>query len=258
MLRMLGVFRPRLSALVGARDTADAALARAAPQGDFVADLEDHFAGRVRVDVLETPVPPGAAGPGCGEFVDRLLDELAEAGLAGREIFLETPVGGDDAEVLRAVAAAGRGHGGPDGAFPRVGAKLRCGGLVPAAFPPVQRVAAVLAMAVELELPVKFTAGLHHPVRHRAASPDVMMHGFLNVFGAGVLAAEAGLAGERLEACLAETEAAAFAFTDDGFAWRDAAVDAAAVGRARARLLPGYGSCSFLEPRDDLAGLGLL
>jgi len=247
-----------LSVLVGARDDAEVALARADAQGDAVAGLEAATGGRAVVEALETPVPLAAAGPGCGDFLARLLEALADAGLGGRELFVEVPAGGDDGSVLEAIAAAAARFAGPDGAFPRVGAKLRCGGLVADAFPAPERLAGVIAGAGDRGLCLKFTAGLHHPVRHRAADPEVMMHGFLNVFGAGILAREAGLEGARLAACLAETEPAAFVFTDDAFAWRDVAADTEGISRARDRWLAGFGSCSFLEPRDDLAALGLL
>lgn len=250
--------RWRLSALVGARDDAAVAVARCEAQGDMVAALEDRTGGHALVEALETAVPPAAAGPGCAAFLEQLLEALAEAGLAGRELYVEAPFGGDDQAVLQAVAGAAARWAGPGGAFPRVGAKLRCGGLVAAAFPAPERLAEIIALAGDLDLPLKFTAGLHHPVRRRVGDPDVMMHGFLNVFGAGILAAEAGLAGDALVACLAETEPGAFAFAEGRFAWRGRAVDTAAVARARARRLPGFGSCSFLEPRDDLAALGLL
>lgn len=247
-----------LSVLVGARDDAAVALARTDAQGDAVAGLEAATGERAIVDALETPVPLAEAGAGCGDFLARLLEALADAGLGGRELFVELPAGGDDRAVLAAIAAAAARFGGEDGPFSRVGAKVRCGGLVAEAFPEPERLAGVIARAGDLGLCLKFTAGLHHPVRRRSADPDVMMHGFLNVFGAGILAREAGLSGARLAACLAETEPAAFAFTEDAFAWRDLAVDAEAIARARGRWLAGFGSCSFLEPRDDLAALGLL
>ncbi len=247
-----------LAVLVGAREDAEVAVARIDAQGEAVAALEDRSAGRALVEALETAVPASAAGPACAGFLERLLEALAEAGLGGRELFIETPPGGDDDAVLEAVAEAAGRWAGPDGPFLRLGAKLRCGGLVAAAFPTPERLAAVIARACGLDLPLKFTAGLHHPVRRRVADPDVMMHGFLNVFGAGILAREAGLAGADLVACLAEAEPAAFTFAGDRFAWRDRGVDAAAVARARAEALAGFGSCSFLEPRDDLAALGLL
>ncbi|MFN2371857.1 MAG: hypothetical protein ABR506_11990 [Candidatus Krumholzibacteriia bacterium] len=209
-------------------------------------------------EVLETAVPPAAAGPGCAAFLESLLAALADAGLAGRELYVETPPGGDDRAVLEAIAAAQARWAGPDGVFLRVGAKLRCGGLAAAAFPAPERLAQVIATAGGLDLALKFTAGLHHPVRRRVADPEVTMHGFLNVLGAAILVAAGRLGGDDLVACLTETEADAFTFGEDRFSWRGHAAGTAAVARARAGRVPGFGSCSFREPRDDLAALGLL
>jgi hypothetical protein len=85
-----------------------------------------------------------------------------------------------------------------------------------------------------------------------------MMHGFLNVFGAGLLAWGLAAPPDVLAACVAETDATAFAVTEDAFAWRDHTVPAATVAEVRRRWLCGFGSCSFAEPRDDLITLGLL
>ena len=118
-------------------------------------------------------------------------------------------------------------------------------------------VAAVIAQARSHEVALKFTAGLHHPVRFRAREPEVMMHGFLNVFGAACLAWGADLKGDELVACVAETDPAAFVFEGETFAWRGHAVTAATIRHLRSRWLCGFGSCSFAEPRDDLFKLGL-
>jgi hypothetical protein len=211
----------------------------------------------VAVEILEAPVPDAAAGDACTAFLDRLLPALAEGGLAGREIFVELPAAGDDAAALAVIAAAAGRHAGSGGAFRRVGAKLRCGGLTAAAFPPPARVATVIARARELGVALKFTAGLHHPVRHRAREPEVMMHGFLNVFGAACLAWGADLAADELVACIAETDPGAFVFAGEAFTWRGHTVDAATIRNLRSRWLCGFGSCSFAEPRDDLFKLGL-
>jgi hypothetical protein len=85
-----------------------------------------------------------------------------------------------------------------------------------------------------------------------------MSHGFLNVFGAGILAHGGALPPERIESCLADQQAASFVFDEDGLAWRDARVGAQDVLAARLEFMTGFGSCSFDEPRDDLRELGLL
>ncbi len=105
---------------------------------------------------------------------------------------------------------------------------------------------------------MKFTAGLHHPMRHRNNEIDVMMHGFLNVFGAGLLAHSHDLQIPDISLIIRETDPSAFGFDETGFAWQDLKVEIGAIRSLRSRYLCGFGSCSFDEPRDDLFGLGLL
>lgn len=244
------------SVLVGARESTEAALAGLATQAADIARFEASLPGRVRVECLETPVP--LVGTAAEIFVPAMLAELNRQGLARREVFLEVLPGSDDQAVLAAIASAGAAATGDPQGFRRVGAKLRCGGVTPEAFPSCERIAAVIQQCVRLDLALKCTAGLHHPVRHRSLEPDTMMHGFLNVFGAGLLAWAGHAATEVLVGCLAETDPAAFIFDGEIFAWRDHRVDAETMRRIRSRSLCGFGSCSFAEPRADLQTLGVL
>ena len=242
------------SALVGGRDDAASALAAVAAQGRAAAAFLQRFEGRARIEVLEAPVPVDGSGTNVGEFLGRYVDSLASAGLTDRELYLEVLPGVDDSRVLEAINVLASF----ESRFARIGAKLRCGGVTPEAFPSCERVAGFIDHCRRLGLPLKCTAGLHHPVRHQAAEPPVMMHGFLNVFGAGILAHALGAGIDVLTACISETDPGAFAFSDDGFAWRDHLVPAGALAQARDGFLSGFGSCSFDEPRDDLRALGLM
>jgi hypothetical protein len=242
------------SALVGDRAGTAEAVASAADQGRAGAAFEKRVAGSVRLEVLEAPIPVDGSGPEAGKFLGRLADAFATAGLDGRELFLEVPPGVDDARVLEAINALAAF----DQRYVRIGAKLRCGGVTPDAFPSCERIAAVIDHCRRLGLPLKCTAGLHHPVRHQSAEPAVMMHGFLNVFGAGMLSHALGAEREVLTACVAETDPTAFSFSEGGFAWRDHLVTSAALKHAREGFLCGFGSCSFAEPREDLNELGLM
>lgn len=240
--------------LVGGRDSASAALAAVPAQGLAVAALEQRFPDRARVEVLEAPVPVDGSGPEAADFLRRLVTALASAGLGRRELYLEVLPGVDDVRVLEAINVL---SAFPNG-FSRIGAKLRCGGAVPEAFPSCERIAGFIDHCRRLGLPLKCTAGLHHPVRHLAVDPPVMMHGFLNVFGAGILAHAAGADAAVLAACVAETDPTAFSFSEEGFAWREHRVGAADLARVRDVFLSGFGSCSFAEPRNDLRSLGLM
>jgi hypothetical protein len=139
-------------------------------------------------------------------------------------------------------------------------AKIRTGGVKPEAIPAVEQVAAFIVACAERRLPLKATAGLHHPIRavhplsYETDAPRAMMHGFLNVF----LAAAFAWHGERnLEPILAETDVNAFRF-DEGARWRDRSLDAGQVREAREQFGHSFGSCSFEEPVHDLEALGLL
>ncbi len=245
------------SVLVGDRQDGPAALASLAGQGTRIAEFEAAAPGLVSADCLEAPVPAAVAAQ-ASEFVPQFLSALRAAGLGKQEVFLEVAGAADDAGILQAIAAAmPEFSGAPDG-FTRLSAKLRCGGVTAEAFPSCERIAAVIHRCAELDLPLKCTAGLHHPVRHRATEPDVMMHGFLNVFGAGLLAWGLQAELEVLTACVAETDPSAFVFTEEFFAWRDHRVDIKAMDRIRRESLSGFGSCSFAEPRSDLQSLGVL
>lgn len=244
----------KFSVLVGGRDDAESALATVAAQGRAAAAFLQRFEGRARIEVLEAPVPVDGSGTNVGEFLGRYADSLASAGFTERELYLEVLPRVDDSRVLEAINVLASF----ESRFSRVGAKLRCGGITPEAFPSCERVAGFIDRCRRLGLPLKCTAGLHHPVRHKAAEPPVMMHGFLNVFGAGILAHALGAGIDVLTACVSETDPEAFKFSDEGFAWRDHLVPADALARAREGFLSGFGSCSFDEPRDDLRALGLM
>jgi hypothetical protein len=142
-------------------------------------------------------------------------------------------------------------------AGPKLGFKLRTGGTTAEAFPSPAEVATVLVAAGNQNVPIKFTAGLHHPVRLFHESVETKMHGFLNVLGAGVLALEHNWNEGEIVQMLEDEDPASFSFSDDFFAWREWEIRTDRI-RAHRELVTSLGSCSFDEPREDLRALKLL
>ena len=139
----------------------------------------------------------------------------------------------------------------------RMGYKLRTGGVEAKAFPSPQHVASVIASCRDAGVPLKFTAGLHHPIRHSNDSVQTKMHGFINVFAAAAIAyANRAVDAQQLQAILEDEDAAGFHFGDDGLRWRSLEVTTAQIERARRDFAISFGSCSFDEPREDLRALG--
>lgn len=136
-------------------------------------------------------------------------------------------------------------------------AKIRCGGVTGEETPRVEEIADFAIAASRAGVAFKATAGLHHPVRAFNAAAGFVMHGFLNVLGAACLASRVDSAAVR--EIVAEDAAAAFVFTDAGFAWREMAVaDVTSLREIRATRFLGFGSCSFYEPIDDLVALSMV
>jgi hypothetical protein len=83
------------------------------------------------------------------------------------------------------------------------------------------------------------------------------MHGFLNVLGAAVLAAEHQWDADQAVMMLEDEDSRSFLFTDDFFAWREWQIDVEGL-QYRRKFVTSFGSCSFDEPRDDLRAFGFL
>lgn len=134
-----------------------------------------------------------------------------------------------------------------------VGAKVRTGGIEPAALPTPADLAAFMQECINLDLTFKMTAGLHHPFR-RAASGE---HGFLNVLLAGTLGFVHDLSRNEIEKIVACEDRSAFWFSPGGAGWRDFEASNEEIGDFR-DLFRAFGSCSVREPLDDLAKARLL
>jgi hypothetical protein len=139
----------------------------------------------------------------------------------------------------------------------RFGYKLRTGGVTSDTFPSAAHIAKALVAAAKYQVPIKFTAGLHHPVRQFREEVQTKMFGFLNVLGAGVMAAEHGWDERTTSTMLEDEDVSSFLFDDNSFRWREWTIPADRLERRR-KLVTSFGSCSFDEPREDLRSLGLL
>ena len=244
---------------------------------DFLAglreDLRDIAAFRERhgpavaVDVLEMRLPPDVLGADRYDAALRLLGGAAriidELGPPALKPFYEMPLGEgwqveveEFIEVLDEDAAAADER--PRSRCGQAGFKLRCGGTEAAAFPDAEQVAWVLVNAIDREVPLKCTAGLHHPLRRFDPGVQATMHGFLNVLLAGVFASVENLDEETLQPILLNDNPSRFVFEEGAVRWEEIVADVAAIEAARRQNLLSFGSCSFDEPRNDLRKLGLL
>lgn len=212
---------------------------------DEITAFRRQVGGRAVIDVMETRIVGTESNT--LTYLGALSHQAADAGV---RLFCEVPWTASFQQVARAAADALAARG--------LGFKLRTGGVEAAAFPPVRVIAEAIVACRDAKCPLKFTAGLHHPFRAFNASVQTKMHGFLNVFAAGVLAHTHGMDVHGVSLILDSESSADFAFDDYTLRWKTLNATRQRIEQCRRDGLISFGSCSFDEPREDLASLGLL
>jgi hypothetical protein len=233
----------RISALGPKTDSAEAFQTSLAAAMESIASFRSMSGGAALIEQFEMPLPANVSA----ETI-KMIRGSVDSGL---RTFWEAPA--DAAErAVKLIADNNRSHAGSD-----LGFKLRTGGVTANAFPSSNVIAVALMAAGTHQVPIKFTAGLHHPIRIFHESVQTKMHGFLNVLGAGVLALEHDWTEKQIAEMLEDEDAASFSFMDNSFGWRDWKVATERVAAHR-EFVTSLGSCSFDEPREDLRALNLL
>jgi hypothetical protein len=179
------------------------------------------------------------------EHIDRVMSETP----TGLRTFFEIPIDRDPRGLVTALAGA-------DDEAP-VCAKVRTGGVTADSIPSCEDLARFLVACNGAHVGFKATAGLHHPVRHHNLDLGFPLHGFFNVYlaAAGIMVNELDEGGAV--ALLEERDEYAFRFTDVCAAWRDLSLDDEQIALTRERFALSFGSCSFIEPIEDLKRLDL-
>jgi len=228
---------------------------------DHIDAFRKKFGKRVNTDVFETRLPNDLLEEGTSKEISSLMSHVSESfkQKLGADItaFYEPNLKGSShsnvVKTAEALALHNKALGSANAGF-----KLRTGGVEASAFPSYEEIAFVLMTCIEYEVPMKCTAGLHHPIRHYDELSACEMHGFLNVFGAGIFAYVSDIVEEDIIRILKEDDPYTFYFDDDGLEWSDLKLTNAEIKKAREKFMLSYGSCSFDEPIDDLKTMELL
>lgn len=212
----------------------------------------DNYKDAVKVEVFELPLPTVIPKR---ELLEVIAVDTAERGL---HTFCEVtvPLHTDWEHYMFETLDVIAQHNAETGI--ELGVKLRTGGVTADAFPSPEQMAAVLTGCRDRGIAMKFTAGLHHPIRMFREEVNTKMHGFLNVFTAGMLTYAYNLDVATTAEILTDETPASFSLTTKRLAWRNLMLSLSEIEHLRKTALHSYGSCSFDEPREDLQALGIL
>ena len=192
-------------------------------------------AGLAEIHVIESSAPSA-------EAIERALDLMPDSIYP----FFELSARADPRGLIAAISGCD------------AGAKVRTGGLRSDAYPRPEELAGFIAACAAADVPFKATAGLHHPLRHFSQDVETEEFGFLNVFVAAALAREGGLSESDLAAVLTDGSAASFVFGADSLLYKGTELTVEQIEETRMKFAVSFGSCSFIEPIDDLRAMSLL
>lgn len=142
-------------------------------------------------------------------------------------------------------------------------AKIRTGGITQSAFPNSAEIIKFMRVCIAANVPFKATAGLHHPLKcqkpltYEADAPIGTMHGFFNVFLAACFLRQ-NLNNSFVHQLINDTDASNFKFSENEIRWKNESVSSQTIALVRQKNALSFGSCSFLEPIEDLTNLELM
>jgi hypothetical protein len=217
-----------------------------------IAEFAKRPPATMEVAALEVALPT-ACDPdtdSLGQLIETVLVQLAAAEIRPVALFFETT-----SAAHRAAVAKILGEQRPGG--PRLGLKLRTGGLVAEHFPSPAELAEMIELCKTAQIPWKATAGLHHPLPRDCEKVGATMHGFLNLLAAVVLLEADQINPALLETILTDRQADHFVVSQTHLRWQQATASIDQIEAGRRRFI-SFGSCSFVEPLAELAALKLL
>lgn len=220
-----------------------------------IQEFTSKYSGTVSVDAFEVRLPAEIFKNEKNSEILKLMSGIStslETALGKNiPVFYEVTLTKDyESEIIRTVETIGALN-------KRCGYKLRTGGTEASAFPEPEVIAFAIMTCCEFDVPMKCTAGLHHPIRHYNEEVKSNMHGFMNVFAAGILAYTSNLDESEIIEVLTDRDPYEFVFTENGFTWNENEITNSEIKTAREKFMLSYGSCSFDEPIEDLKTMEL-
>jgi hypothetical protein len=219
-------------------------------------DLTASLKEQIQIDSFEFKIPEDMILKNSTKEVSYLLDLVSETVRSAMQkpvfIFYE---GKSEKRYIKLLIDALAQHNSKSY---NSGLKLRTGSTELNPMPDVADIVFAIRTCLDREIPMKFTAGLHHPLRHFDSPSGKDVHGFFNVFAAGIIAFRHNISDFGLMEIINDKDANDFIFTDEYFSWKDWKISIEEITGARKNLVTAFGSCSFDEPVDDLKKLNLI
>lgn len=205
---------------------------------------------KTNIPVLELPLPAADVPQAALEQVVSLLEKHELTGYC--EIPVQAGAAPEEMEAcIRNISKANNEKN-------QLRAKLRTGSVKRELIPSLGVVSDFIYSCKNNRVSMKFTAGLHHPIRMHREEVGGKMHGFLNIFAAGLFAFHHDLCREKILNILSDENHKNFSVQKETFAWDDLEISAAAMGTLRETYICSFGSCNFVGPISEFLELDII
>ena len=216
--------------------------------------FEHDFLNRVEIEVYDVRLPNEMQSDPDVKSIRQFIDHhyrMFEMGLDHPiSIFYEVVPDRDLHNIIKAVWYHNK--------FERVtGYKLRTGRADVSAIPSAEQISSAIEICRQYKVPMKFTAGLQHPVRHYDDNLKTKMHGFINVFTAGIFAFCHNISEELIIEIIEDEDPDDFSFKENSFAWKNLYIIPDEIRRARENFMISFGSFSLDMLMEDLSSIKL-
>lgn len=211
-----------------------------------IQNFEKKYGGITKVEVLELPLPSLSLCQTDFEQIRALIEKYNVT------CYCEIPIGNgfNEEELDKCLELISNTN--------KLRAKLRTGSVKKELIPNVDVVSTFIYLCKKHQVPMKFTAGLHHPMRMYRDEVKTKMHGFVNVFTAGFMAFYHDLASKQIQDILSDENHRNFSFQKDKLVWNDLEIPIKDIKNLRTKYVCSFGSCNFIGPIKEFIDLNII
>ena len=221
---------------------------------DYIHTFENTLGSKVEIEVYDVRLPGDLQGDPDVKSIRQFIDHhyrMFETGLEHPiKIFYEVNPDRNLHNIIKGIWYHNK--------FERVtGYKIRIGRADVSAIPSAELIASAIDICRQYQVPMKFTAGLQQPIRHYDENLKTKMHGFINVFSAGIFAFCHNISGDQILEMIDDEDPDDFTFKENSFAWKNLYIIPDEVRRAREKFMISFSSFSLDMLMEDLSSIKL-
>lgn len=232
-----------------------------------ILSVHSAFPGDVRTNTLELKLPTVSVQNLNVEELIKALEAVvinaANSKLLPHRVYFEVPGEALDSELVKKITKVIAVHNRSIlkrkiNNYLFSGLKINCGDNGKASVPTADFLADIMLYARDANVAVKFSGGVNESFPTLSSTTKTQVHGFINLFVAGVMAYTQDLDVEETVEILEDSDPNNFKFEEGYLSWKNFKAPAMEIKMLRMLSLTSFSCKSFTSPLEQLKESGLL